>query len=137
MNGPSEHLSWEELACHDAAKTPYPTKWRSARAMPLAAAFEAIRAVWGLPIRVTSGYRTPRYNAQVGGAERSQHMEGRALDVKPPDGVTLFDFWDTILAMAERLGIGGVGFASPAKGGFVHLDMRPRRRGERVVAWRY
>jgi len=37
---------------------------------------------------ITSGRRTPERNAKVGGAERSYHLSGQALDFVPPKGMT-------------------------------------------------
>jgi len=37
MTRPSSHLTWVELACQDAAQTPYAAAWRKRRAIPLAA----------------------------------------------------------------------------------------------------
>ena len=34
-------------------------------------------------IRITSGYRTPAYNKQIGGATNSQHCKGEAVDIFP------------------------------------------------------
>ena len=34
-------------------------------------------------IRVNSGYRTPAYNKQIGGATNSQHCKGEAADIFP------------------------------------------------------
>ena len=34
-------------------------------------------------IRITSGYRTPAYNKQIGGATNSQHCKGEAADIYP------------------------------------------------------
>lgn len=34
-----------------------------------------------LPIKVNSGYRCPKHNAEVGGAVRSQHLKGEAADI--------------------------------------------------------
>jgi hypothetical protein len=34
-------------------------------------------------IRVNSGYRTPAYNKQIGGATNSQHCRGEAVDIFP------------------------------------------------------
>ena len=34
-------------------------------------------------IRVNSGYRTPAYNKQIGGATNSQHCKGEATDIFP------------------------------------------------------
>lgn len=54
---------------------------------------EAIREVWG-PLRVTSGYRSPRLNEMVGGARDSAHRFGCAADLIPMrKGVTVEKVW--------------------------------------------
>jgi len=34
------------------------------------------------PIRITSGYRSPRLNRAIGGSKKSQHCKGQALDIQ-------------------------------------------------------
>lgn len=129
---PSAHLSWSELACKDG--TPYPAQWE-ARALVLAAEFEAIRAIVGQPIVIGSAYRTPAYNAAIpGAAKRSQHMEGRALDLYPPKGWTIDRFYDAIHAWAiqDESKIFGIGRYAT----FVHIDIRPKPASGRLQAWR-
>jgi uncharacterized protein YcbK (DUF882 family) len=124
MTGPSRHLSWSELACDDRIRTPYPLDWRATRAVELATAFEALRAAVGLPLVVQSAYRTPAHNRAVGGAPHSQHVQGRALDLAPPDG------WSPIalLAVAQDIpAIRGLGLYDS----FIHIDVRPAPR----VVW--
>lgn len=41
---------------------------------------EPVRAHFGAPVRVTSGYRSPRLNVAVGGSATSDHCLGRAAD---------------------------------------------------------
>jgi len=43
--------------------------------------FQPLRSAFGCPIYVSSGYRSPDLNSAIGGSSRSQHMEGRALDL--------------------------------------------------------
>jgi len=43
---------------------------------------QKIRDLVGRPILVTSGYRPTVYNRQIGGAKRSQHVLGKAVDFK-------------------------------------------------------
>ena len=43
--------------------------------------FQPCREHFGVPIYVSSGYRSPELNKAIGGSLRSQHMEGRALDL--------------------------------------------------------
>lgn len=42
---------------------------------------DPLRAVWGKPIVVTSGYRSDALNRAVGGSAASQHTQGRAADI--------------------------------------------------------
>ena len=109
--GPSAHLTWRELACHDAVRTPYPDEWRNSRALALAAVFEALRRACGArPLHVLSGYRTPDHNRAVGGTRRSQHVEGRAIDVAPPRGMTVEAFHARVRELARtNPSVGGVG----------------------------
>ena len=44
---------------------------------------EAARAILGVPLEVTSAYRSPEHNAAVGGASDSDHVTGLAADVVP------------------------------------------------------
>lgn len=133
VNGPSEHLSWAELACHDG--TPYPPAFiADGRVDRLATVFETIRAACGgVPLTVLSAYRSPAYNATVeGSALRSQHVEGRALDLRPPAGMTVKAFHAVILGLSrDCLDIGGIGRYRT----FVHVDIRPRVAG-RIATWR-
>jgi uncharacterized protein YcbK (DUF882 family) len=78
------------------------------------------------PFQVISGYRSPATNrqlrAQSGGvAERSLHLEGRAIDVRLAD-VPLADLRDA----ARSLRAGGVGYYAASQ--FVHLDTGAVRR---------
>ncbi len=42
---------------------------------------EDLRTAIGLPIKITSGYRSKDYNTRVGGAKDSQHLYGKAADI--------------------------------------------------------
>lgn len=122
MNGPSTHLSWKELACKDG--TPYPEIWRDTRGKNLGILFEKIRSLYCKPITVLSAYRTAEHNKKVGGARNSQHLYGRALDLKPPKGVNLFHFYENIRANTKHFGITGLGKYKT----FIHVDIRPSNR---------
>ena len=43
--------------------------------------FQPLRNAFGTPIYVSSGYRSAELNTAIGGSSRSQHVEGRALDL--------------------------------------------------------
>lgn len=44
--------------------------------------FQPVRDALGVPIKVSSGYRSPELNRKIGGAMGSQHTKGEALDLK-------------------------------------------------------
>lgn len=42
---------------------------------------DKVREMWGKPIGVNSGYRSPELNRAVGGKKNSQHLIGEACDI--------------------------------------------------------
>jgi hypothetical protein len=44
------------------------------------------------PIEITSGYRSEKVNAAVGGSETSDHLKGKAADIKHKDLASVFAF---------------------------------------------
>ena len=85
----------------------------------LVQALEDIRARTGRPVTVTSGYRPPDYNREVGGVSNSAHIDGLAADIYC-DGLTtdqLYDICEQVIGTR-----GGVGYYP--KSGFVHVDLR-------------
>lgn len=127
----TEHFRAEEFASKDGAA--YPARWLESRLRPLCEVLEVIRAAWGAPLKVMSGYRSPARNAAVSGARNSQHMEGRAADLQPAGKRTTGDV-ARLHALCLRLHtegvirLGGLGEYP----GFVHVDIRP---GERLARW--
>lgn len=93
----------------------------------LTVVLQCIREHFGKAVTITSGYRTAAHNAAVGGAKSSQHLLGRAADIRV-EGVSVED----VAAYAERLmpDWGGVG-RYPAKAGratgWVHVDTRAEK----------
>jgi len=73
------HFSLSEFACNDG--TPVPDEYRS-HVETLAVQLEALRAIWGVPIQIISGYRTPEWNERVEGSKNSLHLTARAADIK-------------------------------------------------------
>lgn len=93
----------------------------------LTVVLQCIREHFGKPVTITSGYRTAAHNAAVGGAKSSQHLLGRAADIRV-QGVSVED----VAAYAESLmpDWGGVG-RYPVKAGraasWVHVDTRAEK----------
>ncbi len=85
----------------------------------LVRALEDIRARTGRPITVTSGYRPPDYNREIGGASNSCHIDGLAADIYC-DGLTTDQLYDICEQVIGKRG--GIGYYP--KSGFIHVDVR-------------
>jgi len=72
------------------------------------------------PIIITSGYRTPVWNAYVGGVKKSYHLYGKACDIKVI-GIPLQDLAIYVAFLTSFRGY-GINLAK----GFLHIDMRPQ-----------
>ena len=60
---------------------------------------DPIRAAWGAPITVNSGYRCPALNRAVGGVSTSQHLKGEAADITVGSTADNKRLFDKIVAM--------------------------------------
>ena len=63
---------------------------------------DPLRAAWGKPIRVSSGYRCKKLNSAVGGASTSVHMIGYAADLQT--GGAFGPFRDFVVEWARKTG---------------------------------
>lgn len=50
--------------------------------------FQKVRDYFGVPIRISSGFRSKELNKAIGGSKNSQHTTGQALDIQGTNGVT-------------------------------------------------
>ena len=128
---PSAHLSWEEWRCKDGTWVPLELQ---DNAIATSEEFEIIRARCGnLPIGIESAYRTAAYNLALPrpGAQNSQHLYARALDLHPPAQMPLGVFVDLIRTRVAEPGcpIRGVGHYTTS----AHIDLRPTGR---LAVWR-
>jgi len=84
---------------------------------------QVIRDQINKPIRVISGYRTPKYNRKIDGARRSQHMTAKAADLRV-SGMDPKELREIIVGLIKegKIKKGGVGLYRS----FVHYDVRGR-----------
>lgn len=80
---------------------------------------QALRNELDRPLLITSAYRSPQHNKNVGGATNSLHMQGIAFDVRM-ENQDPHEFE----AAARRIGFTGFGYY-PHRG-FMHIDTRTR-----------
>ena len=111
----SSNFKVKEFACKDGSDAVLV-------APRLVMVLQSIRDHFGAPITINSAYRTPQYNAKVGGVAQSQHCYGTAADFYVK-GVDV----ETVAAYARKImpGWGGVGIYKEQ--GFVHVDVRETR----------
>jgi uncharacterized protein YcbK (DUF882 family) len=106
----SKNFKVKEFACSDGSDPIFIDS-------ELVTILQKIRDHFGKAVKITSAYRTPTKNKACGGAAYSQHLYGRAADVKIP-GVTpkaVAAYAETLLK--NRVGIG-------VYKSFVHVDTR-------------
>lgn len=58
---------------------------------------EPVRAIYEVPLTVTSAFRCLRLNAMIGSTARSQHPKGEAIDFEPHSSVSLHELWRRIV----------------------------------------
>lgn len=81
---------------------------------------QAIRNHFGKSITITSAYRCPTHNRNVGGATGSRHTKGQAADIVV-QGVSSRE----VAKYAESIGVKGIGLYETSKDGyFTHIDTR-------------
>lgn len=94
-----KYFTIEELVASDTARrrgidnTPDAAKRQKLQTL-IEQLLDPIRAAWGAPIAINSGYRSPALNRAVGGVSTSQHLKGEAADISvgtPADNKRLFD----------------------------------------------
>ncbi len=109
----SPHFKVKEFACKDGSNIILISD-------KLVAVLEQIREHFGKPVIITSGYRTPDWNKEVGGVVNSEHLFGTAADIRV-EGVEPKE----VAKYAESLMpySGGIGYYR----NFTHIDVRDNR----------
>jgi uncharacterized protein YcbK (DUF882 family) len=91
---------------------------------------QPIRDMFGR-VNVTSGYRCPELNQSIGGAAKSQHRYGEAVDFRTPEA----DLMGVFEWIKSNLTFGQVIYENPGEGikPWIHLSL-PRFSGENKQA---
>lgn len=145
---PGQTINWNDFSCHVTAnftvgeflqhdRQRIPTnKAVQDKIILIAKQLELIRTDWGSAIGLTSGYRPPAVNRRIGGASRSRHIQGDAVDVYPYNRE--FRRFEQFL---DKNWFGALGYGVASKRGFTHLDCRNgkgwKTGGSKGVRWYY
>lgn len=71
----ARHFKVKEFACKDGSPIVFIDDY-------LVSILDILRHKIGKPVIITSGYRTPEWNAKCNGAKYSYHMRGMAADIR-------------------------------------------------------
>lgn len=74
----TNNFSLEEFKCKDGSDIPNDIL---PNIIQLAKNLQVLRDYLGKSIIINSGYRSPKYNAKIGGVKNSQHVKGKASDI--------------------------------------------------------
>lgn len=143
----SEHFDEREFDCRSGEPVPL-ERLPNLRHL-VTSVLEPLRARWGAPLVVVSGYRSPAYNAAIklvsderarrlgrahgDVATNSRHMTAEAADIRPAELTAI----PRLCSLVEEMLLEG---ALPSLGGFgkyqswIHVDVRPGTPG-RPVRW--
>lgn len=83
--------------------------------------FLALQKAWGAPLSLNSTFRDKASNKKAGGAKKSQHLHGNAVDISVKD-MSIEDR-KALISLASSMGFKGVGVYHTA----IHIDLANRR----------
>ena len=131
----SKYFNVGEVTNRDSRRIPNNPQHRQ-NILALAKELDKIREAWGSPIKVTSWYRPLAINRAIGSSDGSQHVLGRAADVRPLTGdPDKFEKW------LDEHWFGALGYGQKANRGFTHVDIRNgkgwKSGGAKSVRWNY
>lgn len=98
-----------------------------------ATGLEAVRALLGAPLHVSSGYRSPALNAAVKGQPGSQHCKGEAVDLTARQFGTCEQIMARLVASGLTFDQVILEFPKSASGGWVHISFGSRMRRQALV----
>jgi uncharacterized protein YcbK (DUF882 family) len=112
------NFNLEEFNCKDGSLMPNTVM---INIIKLAKNLQVLRDYLGASITVNSGYRSPKYNAKIGGVKNSQHLLGNASDLMVK-GFTPKQVAEAIekLIKEGKMQQGGIGVYPT----FTHYDIR-------------
>lgn len=114
----SKNFDLKEFESSDGSSTPFEV---TVNLKELAINLQVLRDKIQEPMIINSGYRSPKHNKAIGGAEKSQHLLGTAADIKvkgmrPKEVHAIIEN----LIKEGKMKQGGLGLYST----FVHYDIR-------------
>lgn len=129
MRDLTEHFTFAELTASTTANrlglNNIPDSAALYQLTKLAEMLERVRAKLGVPVAVTSAYRSPAVNKAVGGRTSSDHCKGMAADIVAPRFGTAHAVASAIAPHVSELGIGQLALEGIRGKQWVHLSIDP------------
>ena len=95
---------------------------------------ERIRATLGVPVTVTSGYRSPKVNLAVGSSSGPDHPHGYAADIVAPAFGTPYEVARALAPLVSTLGIGQIILEGIKGKRWVHVSTHtPEKAINRII----
>jgi uncharacterized protein YcbK (DUF882 family) len=122
----TKNFSLEEFKCKDGSDIPNNVL---SNITELAKNLQVLRDALNKSISITSGYRSPKYNAKIGGVKNSQHVKGTASDIQVK-GMTPKEVALVIEGLIEsgKMKQGGIGIYPNFTHYDIYFDGKNKRR---------
>jgi hypothetical protein len=108
----SPHFLESEFTCNCGCKTTFVDS-------RLLKGLEELRVLVNKPIKILSGYRCIKNNAEAGGGKNSQHLYGKAVDLVIKD-FSVAQMYEAALQIPEFFD-GGIGIYPAGAGNFIKV----------------
>jgi zinc D-Ala-D-Ala carboxypeptidase len=132
----SKYFSLQEVISSQTAtrkgidNTPNPEQLATLR--DTCAKADQIREFLGHPVVVTSGFRSPKLNAAIGGSKTSSHMTGEALDIRCPGYGSAKEVFDALRKSGIQFDQLILEFPN-SPGAWVHVGFGERMRNQHLT----
>ena len=124
-----EFFNFSEFACRCCGRIP-PGVRGTIEAL-VDNVLDPARRVFGGPVSVSSGYRCPKHNAEVGGVGGSQHLRGEAADICCSDNERLAEIIERNGRYDQLIRYKGVG----GRIRFLHVSWKRDGVNRRMKLW--
>lgn len=123
----TKNFTLEEMTVTDTGLPNVPNKRHIVNMAMLATMLlQPVRDLYGKPMHINSGFRSPGVNKAVGGSNTSDHMQGRAADVRVSEPRQLFNLVRTSGLSFDQL------ILYPT---FVHMSFRSPSENRKQVLY--
>ena len=114
-----KYFDFEEFDCPTLEGSGLPTTDGGKMNLDFLHKLDEARELAGVPFKITSGYRSPQHNLDVGGRIGSSHIKGLAVDIACVNSHQRQKILTALIQVGfKRIGIGK---------SFIHSDLDPEK----------